>query len=88
MALSDFQDRVTTCTGAHTVINYTIGVEHNNDDARRNYASSNHFDAPREILLAETRLEKLSKFNRPKRQYEKDTEYWEKTIFEKRCRLE
>ena len=45
-----------------------IGVEQNNDDARKHYLSSNHTDAPKEILLAEARIEKLSK---QKRSYEK-----------------
>ena len=63
-----------------------IGVEKNNDDARRNYLSSNHMDAPRDILLTEARVEKLASYMREKRDYhKKDTEYWEKVIFEKRC---
>ena len=43
-----------------------LGTEKNNDEARRNYMSSNHFDAPREILLADVRLEKLRMYQKSK----------------------
>ncbi len=46
------------------------GVEKNNDDARRNFLSSKRWDAPKEVLLAEHRLDLLSRFTR-KRQYTK-----------------
>ena len=37
----------------------TLGVEKNNDDAKRNYFSSNKHDAAREILVTEARQEEL-----------------------------
>ncbi len=44
-------------------MNYiTIGVEKKNDDARRNYFSSNHHDPPKEILVSEYRLQTLAPF--------------------------
>ena len=65
--------------------NIFIGVEKNNDDARRNYFSSNHMDAPKDILLTEVRLEKLAKYQRQNRTYEKANEdYWQIEIFKKR----
>ena len=39
----------------------TLGVEKNNDDAKRNYFSSNKHDAAREILVTEARQEELRK---------------------------
>ena len=64
-----------------------LGVEKNNDDARKHYLSSNHFDAPMEVLLTEGRLEKLCKYEREKRDYEKvSMDYWEKDIFDKRAK--
>lgn len=54
-----------------------IGVEKNNDDARRYYQSSNHLDPPREVLCTEARLSALGHTRRTKRKYEKnDSEYW------------
>ena len=50
------------------------GVEKNNDDAKRNYFSSNRWDAASDILETEYRLEKLSSYNRQKRKYEKQDE--------------
>ena len=47
------------------------GVEKNNDDARRNFLSSNRWDAPKEVLLAEHRLDCLAHYARKKRQYHK-----------------
>ena len=54
------------------------GVEKNNDDARRNYRSSNHWDAAMEILKTEYRLEVgRERHERKKRQYRKqDSDYW------------
>ena len=58
-----------------------IGVEKNNDVAKRNYFSSNKWDAPREILSADARLNILSRTpscQREKRTYEKRLkEYWD-----------
>ena len=56
----------------------SVGVEKNNDDAWRNYFSSNRWDACGDMLRTEIRLEKLSSTcQRKKRKYEKhDTEYW------------
>ena len=56
------------------------GVEKNNDDCRRNYFSSNKWDAPGDILRTEARLEYLSSqgYCREKREYTKrNTQYWE-----------
>lgn len=51
------------------------GVEKNNDDARQNYRSSNHWDAAMEILKTEYRLEVGRE--RQKRQYRKQgSDYW------------
>ncbi len=64
-----------------------LAVEKNNDDARRNYSSSNHFDAPRDVLLTEARLQALSEYERQKRPYTlKDKNYWENEIYVKRRR--
>lgn len=64
-----------------------IGVEKNNDDARRHFMSSNHHDAAREVLLTEARLVKLGEYARQKRGYSKtDRSYWEKDILKKRRR--
>ena len=60
------------------------GVEKNNDDAKRNYFSSNRHNAAGDILLSEARLEDLRRGNeerdscvRLKRSYEKrSVEYW------------
>ena len=66
-----------------------LGVEKNNDNARRNYFSSNHLNAPKEILLAEATLQKLVSHEREKRSYSKaNLEYWENDIFAKRSRNE
>ena len=43
-----------TCT-----LNYYTGVEKNNDDAKRNYFSSNRHDAAGDILRTEAILEEL-----------------------------
>ena len=61
-----------------------IGVEKNNDDAKRNYHSSNRHDAAGDILVTEARLEELrrgtTEFDscvRNKRSYDKsDDGYW------------
>ena len=61
------------------------GTEKNNDDARRNYFSSNHIDLTKEILVTEARLESLVDFRREKRGYKKvGEEYWSEEIFTKR----
>lgn len=63
----------------------TTGVEKNNDDSKRNYFSSNKWDAPKEILISEERISKLRNMARMKRKYtKKDTSYWEGTILELR----
>ena len=42
-------------------------------------------DAPKDILLTEVRLDKLAKYQREKRKYEKSNEdYWQTEIFKKR----
>ena len=54
------------------------GVEKNNDDARRNYFSSNRWDASTDIIQTEARLETLQKTcELEKRAYTKRNEtYW------------
>ena len=53
------------------------GVEKHNDDSKRNYFSSNRWDAPGEIMMAEHRLELLQQYARDRRQYTKhSSEYW------------
>lgn len=49
----------------------TAGVEKNNDDSKRNYFSSNKWDAPKEILISEERISKLRNMARNKRKYTK-----------------
>ena len=63
-----------------------LGVEKNNDTAKRNYYSSNRWDAAKEILLSEARIEKMTPVcSRKKRAYNKeDTEYWETKIVQSR----
>ena len=52
-----------------------------NDVARRNYFSSNHFDAPKEILVTEARMSSLQHHAQKKRQYTKhNEEYWKTDI--------
>ena len=52
-------------------------MEKNNDDARRNYFSSNLQDPCVEVLKAEGRLETTAVYKRDKRQYTKrDDKYW------------
>lgn len=67
-------------------------MEKNNDDARRNYFSSNKWDGPKEILLTETRLEKLRQGGhaRNKRSYIKVSSHWTDGIYQcrKRARYE
>ena len=55
----------------------TSGVEIHNDDAKRNYFSSNRWDAPADIIMTEYRLEMLQEYSREKRAYTKrDSAYW------------
>ena len=65
-----------------------IGVEKNNDDARRHFMYSNRHDAAKEVLLTEARLVKLGPTcGREKRAYHKtNNEYREKGILKKRRR--
>ena len=64
----------------------TVGVEKNNDDSKRNYFSSNKWDAPKEILISEERISKFRNMARNKRKYTKrDTSYWEESILESRA---
>eukprot|EP00731_Ephydatia_muelleri_P034484 Em0062g7a len=59
------------------VLYFLIGVEKHNDDSKRNYFSSNRWDAPAEIMLAEHRLELLQQYAREKRHYTKHAAaYW------------
>ena len=75
------QGRYTTTTtvmrNMSTKFSTCAGVEKNNDDARRNYFSSNLQDAPGEILKAEGRLEQTQEYKRTKRTYTKrKADYW------------
>ena len=55
----------------------TSGVEKHNDDAKRNYFSSNRWDALADIMMTEYRLEVLQEYSREKRAYTKrDSAYW------------
>ena len=60
-----------------------VGVEKNNDMAKKHYFSSNHQDAARDVILTEGRIEEGSK--RQKRKYiKKDNDYWQDGIRQKR----
>ena len=73
--------------GTDTVTTIVIGVEKNNDSARRSYFLSDHMDAPKDVLLTEARRELLSSNKRGKRSYQKkDMTYWNERIFVKRHR--
>ena len=62
-----------------------IAVEKNNDDARRNYHSSNRLDGAKEIVLADARLETLRDYSREKRPYNKtNSDYWERYLREEK----
>ena len=75
---------IATCFSVYT----HAGVEKNNDDAKRNYFSSNRHDAAKEILATEARLETLRNGTqdrescvRQKRKYEEsDSVYWNESI--------
>ncbi len=58
-----------------------LGVEKSNDDARRNYLSSNHHDAPKEVLLTEVRQHTLRMYAREKRRYQKSAKTIGRGIF-------
>ena len=66
------------CT-SFLIIIYALQVLRNtcNDDAKRNYFSSNRWDAPADIMMTEYRLEVLQEYSREKRAYTKrDSAYW------------
>ena len=55
----------------------TSGVEKHSDDAKRNYFSSNRWNAPADIMMTEYRLEVLQEYSREKRACTKrDSAYW------------
>ena len=63
-----------------------IGVENNNNIAKRNYFSSN-LHVTGEVLKAEWRQEQTERYKRKKRSYTKHNhDYWEKEIKETRKR--
>ena len=73
------------------MFSHLIGVEKNNDDAKRHFFSGNRHDAAKDILVTEARLEHLEyevpTCVRQKRGYTKrDTDYWENGIRENRKR--
>ena len=49
----------------------TSGVEKNNDTARRYYQSSNHMNAPKEVIMTEARLQQLASSKREEKIYKK-----------------
>lgn len=61
-----------SCQGMRNDMQATIlmpffkAMEKNNDDAKRNVMSSNYFDAPKEILVTDARLQQL------------DNNYWDR----------
>lgn len=61
---------------------HILGVEKNNDDARKNIQrKTNHTDDPADILRAEHRIRLLKHRERRAHKYSKKaTEYWESTI--------
>lgn len=63
-----------------------LGVEKNNDDARRILQrKTNHTDDPAEILRAEHRIRALKhRERRPRKYTKKCAEYWENSIRTKR----
>lgn len=64
-------------------------MEKNNDSARRNYFSSNHLNASREVIVTEARFDALSPYEREKRKYDKvDEQYWKEGIFKIRRRTD
>ena len=67
---------------------YIAGVEKNNDDCRRiHLQKSNKWDASKDILLVEKRLEMLSDLERTPREYKKTSnDYWYTGIKEVRAK--
>ena len=63
------------CCKAHFQLQ---NFEKNNDDAKKNYYSSNRHDPCGDILVTEARIEELADTARQKRPYTKrDDQYWE-----------
>ena len=66
-----------------------LGVEKNNDDAKRHYYSGNRHNAARDVLLIEARIEHLERES-PSSVHEKrscvkhNSDYWESDILEQR----
>ncbi len=52
-------------------LHINLALEENNDDARRNYRSSNKLDGGKEILLTDARQELLTDYERDVRKYTK-----------------
>ena len=63
-------------------------MEKLNDDCRRIHLQrSNKWDAPKDVLLVEKRLENLASYKRCPRPYKKHTQqYWETDIIENRAK--
>ncbi len=63
-------------------------MEKLNDDCRRIHLQrSNKWDAPKDVLLVEKRLENLASYERCPRPYKKHTQqYWETDIIENRAK--
>ena len=62
----------------HNYLHNNLGVEKNNDDAKRNYFSSNMHDPANEVLQAEWRMEHTEEYRRRKRTYTKrNPDYWQ-----------
>ncbi len=62
---------------------YSVALEKNNDDARRNFRSSNKFDGAKEILLADARMEMLRDCERDPRSYSMKSHWWTTGIYDR-----
>lgn len=67
---------------------FLIGVEKLNDDCRNIHLKrSNKWDAPKDVLLVEKRLENLAELERTPRRYNKRNEaYWNENITSSRAK--
>ncbi len=62
---------------------YSVALEKNNDDARRNFRSSNKLDGAKEILLADARMEILGEYERDRRSYKMKSDWWTRGIYDR-----
>ena len=69
-----FMSRLVMHSTSFLIVIYAV---EKHDDAKRNYFSSNRWDAPADIMMTEYRLEMLQEYSREKRAYTKqDSAYW------------